>query len=131
MDALAVAEFLACFGALCEAPPLPLAEVQRAAARPLGGGGALAGLYTALLRCVLLEKVRVFAMRSVVLCTGCVLLEEVCTRPPCSRISGWFCIAGWPMTPEFYGAQCPLLSQWLLLGWLAPLYLAINGCQSS
>ena len=58
MDALAVAEFLACFGAACEAPPLALAEVQRAAARPLGGGGSLAALYTALLRCVLLEKAR-------------------------------------------------------------------------
>lgn len=57
MDALAVAEFLAAFGDLCEAPVLSLAAVQRAAARPLGAGGALGALYAALLRCVLLEKV--------------------------------------------------------------------------
>jgi hypothetical protein len=57
MDALSLAEFLATFGVLCEAPVLALDEVQQAAARPLASG-ALQQMYMALLRCVLLEKVR-------------------------------------------------------------------------
>jgi hypothetical protein len=57
MNALAVSEFLATFGVLCEASRLNLAELQLAASS-LDHASVLAQLYTSLLRCVLLEKVR-------------------------------------------------------------------------
>ena len=57
MNALAVSEFLATFGVLCEASKLSLRELQQAAAS-LSSKSALAQLYSSLLRCVLLEKVR-------------------------------------------------------------------------
>ncbi len=56
MDALAVSEFLAAFGVLCEAAVLRLPDIQKAAARPLSSP-TLSKLYMSLLRCVLLEKV--------------------------------------------------------------------------
>lgn len=56
MNALAVAEFLATFGVLCEASRLSLRDLQRAASS-LAHSSALAQLYASLLRCVLLEKV--------------------------------------------------------------------------
>lgn len=55
MNALAVSEFLATFGVLCEANRLSFRELQRAATS-LAHSSALAQLYTSLLRCVLLEK---------------------------------------------------------------------------
>ncbi len=57
MDALAISEFLAAFGVLCEAAVLGLVDIQRAVARPLASS-VLAKAYMSLLRCVLLEKVR-------------------------------------------------------------------------
>ena len=57
MNALAVSEFLATFGVLCEASRLSLTELQQAASS-LDHAAVLAQLYTSLLRCVLLEKVR-------------------------------------------------------------------------
>ena len=56
MNALAVSEFLATFGVLCEASKLSLQELQQAASS-LSSKSALAQLYSSLLRCVLLEKV--------------------------------------------------------------------------
>ena len=56
MNALAVSEFLATFGVLCEASKLSLRELQQAASS-LSSKSALAQLYSSLLRCVLLEKV--------------------------------------------------------------------------
>ena len=56
MNVLAVSEFLATFGVLCEASRLSLQEVQQAAAS-FSHSSALAQLYASLLRCVLLEKV--------------------------------------------------------------------------
>ncbi|BDA50716.1 probable tyrosine-protein kinase BAZ1B at N-terminal half [Coccomyxa sp. Obi] len=56
MDALAISEFLAAFGVLCEAAVLRLPDIQKAAARPLSSP-TLSKLYMSLLRCVLLEKV--------------------------------------------------------------------------
>ena len=55
--AMAVVEFLAAFGGVCEARPLGLAELQHAAAWPLDSS-TLSALYEALLRCVLLELAR-------------------------------------------------------------------------
>lgn len=55
MNALAVSEFLATFGVLCEANRLSLQELQQAVSS-LSHTSALAQLYTSLLRCVLLEK---------------------------------------------------------------------------
>ena len=55
MNALAVSEFLATFGVLCEASKLSLRELQQAASS-LSSKSALAQLYSSLLRCVLLEK---------------------------------------------------------------------------
>ncbi|KAK9821961.1 hypothetical protein WJX81_005263 [Elliptochloris bilobata] len=55
LDALAVVEFLAAFGAACEARPLRLGELQAAAAWPLDSP-TLPELYQALLRCVLIEQ---------------------------------------------------------------------------
>ena len=56
MNALAVSEFLATFGVLCEASKLSLQQLQQAASS-LSSKSALAQLYSSLLRCVLLEKV--------------------------------------------------------------------------
>ncbi len=56
MNALAVSEFLATFGVLCEANRLSLRDLQQAASS-LAHSSALAQLYASLLRCVLLEKV--------------------------------------------------------------------------
>ena len=56
MNALAVSEFLATFGVLCEASRLSLRDLQQAASS-LSRSSALAQLYASLLRCVLLEKV--------------------------------------------------------------------------
>ena len=56
MNALAVSEFLATFGVLCEASRLSLRDLQQAASS-LAHGSTLAQLYASLLRCVLLEKV--------------------------------------------------------------------------
>jgi len=55
LDALGVVEFLAAFGAACEARPLRLGELQAAAAWPLDSP-TLPELYQALLRCVLIEQ---------------------------------------------------------------------------
>jgi len=60
LDALAVVEFLAAFGAACEARPLRLGELQAAAAWPLDSP-TLPELYQALLRCVLIEQARAVA----------------------------------------------------------------------
>lgn len=57
LDALGVVEFLAAFGAACEARPLRLGELQAAAAWPLDSP-TLPELYQALLRCVLIEQAR-------------------------------------------------------------------------
>lgn len=56
MDALAISEFLAAFGVVCEAAVLGLADVQKSVARPLTSS-VLSKAYMSLLRCVLLEKV--------------------------------------------------------------------------
>ncbi len=62
MNALAVSEFLATFGVLCEANRLSLRDLQQAASS-LAHSSALAQLYASLLRCVLLEKVSVHYLK--------------------------------------------------------------------
>ena len=62
MNALAVSEFLATFGVLCEANRLTLRDLQQAASS-LAHSSALAQLYASLLRCVLLEKVRLHCLK--------------------------------------------------------------------
>ncbi len=56
-DALAIVDFITIFGASFEAAPLTLLEVQQMAAYPLETDH-LPHFYMALLRCLLLEAVR-------------------------------------------------------------------------
>jgi hypothetical protein len=58
MDAVAVSEFLASFGALCGAPVLNVAELQAAAAWPLDGP-ELSNVYCALVKYLLAQWVSV------------------------------------------------------------------------
>lgn len=64
-DALSVVDFLTIFGASFEAAPLTLLEVQQAVAFPLDTAH-LPHLYIALLRCLLLEAVRLLSHQSLV-----------------------------------------------------------------